>query len=85
MSRVSSTQLSNRLGQYQDEALQRPVIITKNNRERLVLMSIEEYRRLKQLDRQALFVEELSDAELEAIRRAEVPAEYDHLNIECES
>jgi len=85
MSRVSSTELSNRLGQYQDEALQRPVIITKNNRERLVLMSIEEYRRLKQLDRQALFVEELSDAELEAIRRAEVPAEYDHLNIECES
>jgi len=85
MSRVSSTELSNKLGQYQDEALKRPVIITKNRRERLVLMSIEEYRRLKQMDRQALFVEELSDAELEAIRNAEVPTEYDHLNIECES
>ncbi len=82
MSRVSSTELSNRLGQYQDEALRRPVIITKNNRERLVMLSIEEYRRLKQLDRKALFVEELSDAELEAISRAEVPAEYDHLNRE---
>jgi prevent-host-death family protein len=82
MSRVSSTELSNKLGQYQDEALRRPVIITKNNRERLVMLSIEEYRRLKQLDRKALFVEELSDAELEAISRAEVPAEYGHLNRE---
>lgn len=36
-------------------------------------------------DRQALFLEELSDAELKAISRAEVPAEYGHLNIECES
>ena len=35
--------------------------------------------------RKALFVEELSDAELEAIRRTEVPVEYDRLNIECES
>ena len=82
MSRVSSTELSNKLGLYQDEALKRPVIITKNNRERLVMLSIDEYRRLKQLDRKALFVEELSDAELEAISRAEVPAEYDHLNAE---
>ncbi len=84
MSRVSSTELSNRLGQYQDEALRRPVIITKNNRDRLVMMSIEEYRRLKQLDRKALFVEELTDADLEAINRAEVPIEHDHLNVEYE-
>ncbi len=62
MPRVSSTDLSNRLGQYQDEALKHPVIITKNNHERLVMLSIEEYRRLKQLDRKALFVEELASS-----------------------
>ncbi len=84
MPKVSSTDLSNKLGQYQDEALIRPVIITKNNRDRLVMMSIEEYRRLKQLDRKALFVEELTDADLEAINRAEVPIEHDHLNVEYE-
>jgi prevent-host-death family protein len=84
MPKVSSTDLSNRLGQYQDEALKRPIIITKNNRDRLVMMSIEEYRRLKQLDRKALFVEELTDADLEAISRAEVSNEYDHLNVEYE-
>lgn len=84
MPRISSTDLSNRLGQYQDEALIRPLIITKNKRDRLVLLSIEEYRRLKQLDRKALFVKELTDADLEAISRAEVPVEHDHLNVEYE-
>ncbi len=85
MPRVSSTDLSNRLDQYQDEALKRPIIIiTKNNRERLVMLSIEEYRRLKQLDRKALFVEELADADVEAISRAEVPVEHDHLSVEYE-
>jgi hypothetical protein len=35
-------------------------------------------------DRRALFVEELSDADLEAISRAEVPVEHNHLNVEYE-
>ena len=61
-----------------------PVIITKNNRERLVMLSIEEYRHLKQLDRKALFVKELADADIEPISRAEVPVEHDHLNVEYE-
>jgi len=34
---------------------------------------------------EALFVEELSDADLEAISRAEVPAEHDHLDLEYDS
>ena len=35
----------------------------------------DEYGRLKRGDRQALGVEELSDAEIDAISRAEAPAE----------
>jgi prevent-host-death family protein len=31
------------LGRYQDKALAEPVIITKNGREQLVLVSVEEY------------------------------------------
>jgi len=34
--------------------------------------------------RQALFVEELSDADLKLISRAEVPPGHDHLDQECE-
>ena len=45
-------------GQYQDRALVEPVIITRNGRERTVLISADEYRRLKQLDRESLPVRE---------------------------
>ena len=43
--------------------------------DRCVILSVDEYERLKRRDRHALAVEELSDAEIEAIRDAEPPAE----------
>ena len=63
-------------------ALTRPVTITKNGRERTVLLSAEEYGRLKQRDRRALVAEELTDRQLELIRNAKVPEEYAHLDAE---
>ena len=63
------------------EALKAPLAITRNGRDRLVILSVDEYERLKGRDRQALAVEELSDTETESIRRAEPPVEaarYDH-------
>jgi hypothetical protein len=56
--------------------------VTRNGRERLVLLSAEEFRRLKRLDREALPVSALSQAELAAIAAAEVPGEYRHLDDE---
>lgn len=47
----------------------------------LVTLSLQEYERPKRRDRRALAIEELSDAEVEAIRSAEPPSEaerYDH-------
>ena len=55
--------------------------IIRNGRHRLVILSVGEHERLKRRDRQALAAEDLSDAEIDAIRRAEPPAEasqYDH-------
>ena len=52
-----------------------------NGHGRLVIMSADEYERMKRHGRQALAVGELSDAELDAIHRAESPVEaarYDH-------
>ncbi|MHB8199606.1 MAG: hypothetical protein ACYDD9_02170 [Acidithiobacillus sp.] len=54
----------------------------KNGRDRLVLVSAEEFFRLKSRDRRAVFPEELSNAELELIAKAEVPAEYAALDAE---
>ncbi|AZO50237.1 type II toxin-antitoxin system Phd/YefM family antitoxin [Mesorhizobium sp. M4B.F.Ca.ET.058.02.1.1] len=47
MSVISSVEFQRNLGVYQDKALAEPVIISKNGRERLVLLSVDEYQRLK--------------------------------------
>jgi PHD/YefM family antitoxin component YafN of YafNO toxin-antitoxin module len=62
--------------------LSEPVTITRNGRDRLVVLSVEEYERLKQWDRRVRRIEELTDAEMDAIAKAEVPAEYAHLDNE---
>ena len=46
MTRVSATDFKNNIGAYSDAAMEEPVIITSHQRDRLVLMSAEEYRRL---------------------------------------
>lgn len=81
MRRVSSTEFQKKIGLYQDMALAEPVAITRNGRDRNVLLSAEEYDRLARRDRKVLRVEELSAEELEAIARAAPPAEaasFDH-------
>jgi len=81
MRRITSREFQRNFGRFQDEALKAPLSITRNGRERLVLLSIEEYTRLKRRDRRAIAVENLSDADIEAILLAEPPAEaaqYDH-------
>jgi len=81
MIRVSSGELQRKIGHIQDMALTDPVTITNNGRDRLVMMSVEEYRRLKRRDRQVMGLEDFTQADVEAIRKAEPPAEaagFDH-------
>ena len=75
MDRVTATQFVKTPGLYQDRALREPVIITKHNREHTVLLSAEEYHRLKRRDRQAVRIEDLSEADIRAIRAIEPPPE----------
>jgi PHD/YefM family antitoxin component YafN of YafNO toxin-antitoxin module len=49
------------------------VVITRNGRERLVMISVDEYRRLKRSDRQVLRAGELSDADLAALEETRAP------------
>jgi prevent-host-death family protein len=79
---VTAAEFHRNLGRYQDIALTRPVAITKNGRERTVLISAEEYDRLKRRDREVVLPGDLTEREIEAIRNAEVPAEYGYLNEE---
>jgi len=82
---VSSAEFQRNFGVYQDKALGEPVAITRNGRERLVVMSVDEYRRLKRRAREVLPVEALSDADLDAIRRTEMSPRHNQLNAELKT
>jgi PHD/YefM family antitoxin component YafN of YafNO toxin-antitoxin module len=75
MLRVSSGEFQRKMGRIQVLALAQPVTITRNGRDRLVMMSVEEYRRLKRRDREVLGVEDVTDTDLEALRKVR-PSAY---------
>ena len=81
---VPAAEFQRNIGLYQDKALSEPVFVTRNGRERTVLISVEEYARLKRRDREALRVEDLSAEEVEAIARTEMAAEHAHLDAELD-
>ena len=82
METTTSAEFQRKIGHYQDRALVEPVMVTRNGRERVVLLSADEFKRLKRRDREAVRVEDLAEADLKAIQAAEVPAEYAHLDAE---
>ncbi|MGH8477547.1 MAG: type II toxin-antitoxin system Phd/YefM family antitoxin [Methylococcales bacterium] len=72
---VTSAEFQRNFGRYQDVALTEPVAITRNGRECIVMLSVDEYQRLKRRDRQVLTLEDFTEADLEAIRGSEAPPE----------
>lgn len=82
--RVPAGEFQRRVGEFADIALTRPVTITRNGRDRTVLISAEEYTRLRRRDRLALRIEDFSDADLDAIAAAEAPDEAAAFNAEFE-
>ena len=81
MVRVGATAFLRNFGRYQDIALTEAVAITSNGRERTVMISAEEYHRLKRRDRRVLGLEDFTEEEIAAIRRSEAPpgtSRYDH-------
>ncbi len=81
---VTAAEFQRHFGRYQDEALTQPVAITRNGRERIVMLSVDEYRRLKRRAREALPVGALRDAELEAIASTEMASRHRYLDGEVE-
>ncbi len=80
--RITTADFIKNYGQLADKALTEPVTITKNGRDRLVVLSIEEYERLKRRDRRVTLAEDLTEEELALIAQTEVPAGHEHLDDE---
>ena len=81
MVKVSAAEFQRNIGRYQDLALTQPGAVTRNGRERTVMISIEEYRRLKRRDRQVLSLDDFSEADiaaLETTRAPEASKAFDH-------
>jgi prevent-host-death family protein len=78
---ISSGDFLKAYGRISEAALREPVSITSHGRERLVLLSADEYRRLKQNDRTALYPWEMSAEDLRALAASEpsdAAAAFDH-------
>jgi PHD/YefM family antitoxin component YafN of YafNO toxin-antitoxin module len=68
---VPSGELQKQFGRYSDEAMIRPVGVSRNGRVRFVMVPVDEYERLRRRERVAGRVEDLDDETLEAIRAVE--------------
>ena len=79
---ISSAEFQRHFGRYQDEALTQPVAITRNGRERLVMISVGEYRKLKRRSRELIRVEDLSDDDVAQIAEGRMDPRHDHLDAE---
>lgn len=69
---ASAADVSKNFGAYQDAAVREPVIITKNGRPRTVLLAYDDFMRLSRRDRRVQLTADLTDAEIEAVERAEL-------------
>ena len=78
--RVSTADFIKNYGSLADKALQEPVTITKNGRDRLVMLSAEEYARLKRRDRRVVALEAFTEEEL-----AKIAAGPDSGDVELDS
>jgi prevent-host-death family protein len=82
--KVASADFQKHIGRYQDVALTQPVVVTRNGRERTVLISAEEYQRLKRRDRRVIKLEDFTDEDIAALEAIEIPPEADRYNDECD-
>lgn len=81
---LSASEFQDRVGEALDRSLSQPVLITKHGRPRNVVLSYDEYERLRARDRRAVKAEDLSDEDLAALEASEMAPGYEHLNAELE-
>ncbi len=82
MEMVSAGDFQRKIGHYQDRALVEPVMVTRNGRERLVLLSAEEFKRLKRRDRQVMTLDDFTDEDIAALEKTRAPVEASAFNHE---
>jgi prevent-host-death family protein len=72
--RVTSVELHQKLGQMIDRARIEPVTLTKHERDHVVILSAEEYSRLRRASRQARLITSLTSEERAIVAATTVPS-----------
>ena len=80
--KVSSVELQRSFGTVLDKARTTPVIVTKYDRPSLVILSVEEYRRLLRGYRHAYRIADMPAGKVDRIMAATPDAELEQLNEE---
>jgi Antitoxin Phd_YefM, type II toxin-antitoxin system len=73
MIKVSAAEFQRNIGRYQDIALTQPVVVARNGRDRTVMISVEEYHRLKRRDRRVMGLEDFTDEDIAALEEIRAP------------
>jgi len=79
---LSASEFQDRVGEALDRSLSQPVLITKHGRPRNVVLSYDEYERLRARDRRAVRAEDLTDEDIAALEASEMGPGYEHLDAE---
>lgn len=77
--KVNAADFQRNIGRYQDIALRQPVAVTRNGRESCMLISVEEYRRLKRRAREVLSIEDFTEGDFENIKTLKHQLKPKHL------
>ena len=82
MLKVPAAEFQRNIKRYQDIALREAVAITRNGRPGTVLISTEEYARLKRRDRHVLGLDDFTDADIAALEASHPASESSAYNSE---
>jgi prevent-host-death family protein len=82
---LSASEFQDRVGEALDRSLSQPVLITKHGRPRNVVLSYDEYERLRARDRRAVRAEDLTDEDIAALEASEMGSGYEHLDAELQA
>jgi len=73
--KATAAEVGKNFGLFADKALVEPVVVTKYGRDHLVILSADEYARLKRQDRRVYRAHEVPEDILAAIEATEPPPE----------
>jgi prevent-host-death family protein len=68
---VSASDAQKRFGELVDAALREPVMVQRHGRDVVMMISVEEYRRLRRLEREAVAAGDIDDETARLIEAAE--------------